>query len=171
MCKEQRVQRRERVQGGICLWDGRQGDAAVLTASLAHGWLRLKKYILWRSIRDSLVGRKFWADATALTKWARTLIELGLVCGLNVKEGCWREVQRVLSDSRSFLPIFRENSLNSFLKCFEKAKTESVHKTLLMNTDMSIVRIMDSHLVSFQRCRDKSYFFLLLCWGFLQLRM
>lgn len=118
--------------------------------------------------RDSLAGRKFWADATALTKWARTLIELGLVCGLNVKQGCCREVQRVLSDSRSFLPIFRESSLNSFLKCFEKDKTENVHKTILRNTDMSTVRSMDSHLVSFQRCqeRGKSYFSFSFCFFF-----
>lgn len=156
MCKEQKAQWREQEQGRICLWDGKRGRAAVLIASLAHGWLRLKKYVLGRVIRGgSLVGRKLWADAAALTKWARTLIELGLVCGLNVKSGCRREVQRVLSDSRSFLPVFRENNLHSFLKCFGKGKTQSIHKTILVNRDMGIVRSMDGHPVSFQRHRGR----------------
>lgn len=55
------VQRAEgsakRVQGRICLCNG-NCHAAVLTASLACGWSRLKKYVLWRSIRERLISGK-----------------------------------------------------------------------------------------------------------------
>lgn len=125
----------------------------VLTASLACRWSGLKKYVLWRSIKERLISRKeVLSTCTSPEKVCQNSDRDGPGVWAECEAGLLQGVQIVLSDSRSFLLIFRESSLNSFLKCFEKDKTENVHKSILTKTDMSTVRSMDSHLVSFQRC-------------------
>jgi len=127
------VQWKQWGHSGICLRDGKHGSAVLLMGIFSMWMIETEEICTQqdRLARDSLVEWKLWADAVVLTKQARTWIVLGLVCGLNEKQGCWREVQRVLSDSRSFLPVLRENSPNSYLRCFEKGKTGNVHKNIL----------------------------------------
>lgn len=145
----------KRVQGGTCLCHG-NCHATVLTASLACRWSSLKKHVLWRSIKERLIsGKEVLSRCTSPDKVSQSTDKAGPGAWAECEAGLLQGFQRVLSDSRFFLPIFRESSLNIFLKCFEKDKTENVHKTILMNTDMNIVRSMDSHLVSFQRCRER----------------
>lgn len=112
----------KKIQGGTCLCNG-NCHATVLTASLACRWFGLKKYVLWRSIKERLISRKeVLSTCTSPEKVCQNSDRDGPGVWAECEAGLLQGVQTVLSDSRSFLLIFRESSLNSFLNVLKRIR-------------------------------------------------